>query len=205
MESLKDYIRENRASATRIAVVAAVLLIAAPVTWYFVHTSEEKAYVNFTNGYYYYRNHNYDQAAGALQQLIDLYPNSDFTPLGRYYLGLTYLEVNHLPDAAGQFQYFIDQNPKHFLRDRVYAMWMSLELQSGHPDNCVSLADRYLAEFPKDAPATPEILYRKGVALLQLGRTADAESCFDAAGAGAKETNVYSNFSFYARTAHSAM
>lgn len=205
MEELKAYLKANPEMGKRAVIVTLVLLVAAPAGWWFVRSSEEKAYIHLTNGYYYYRNRSYDQSINSLQQLINLYPNSDFAPIGQYYLGMSYLAENRVEEAASQFQIFMDRNSRHFLRERVYAMWMAVELQAGRPDNCISMADRYLTEFPKDASSTPEILYRKGIALLQVGRKEEAGACFTEARAGAKETNVFSNFAFYAQTAQSSM
>ena len=73
------------------------------------------------------------------------------------------MSAGSLDESSAQLQRFMDENPKHYLRERVYAMWMSLELNAGRPENAVSTADRYLAEFGRESQSAPEILYRKGL------------------------------------------
>ena len=199
-ERTRTFFKTKPDVARRVAIVAVLVAIGIPSAWWFIHSAEEKAYVYFTNGYYQYRNHLYSQAGGSLGQLVSLYPNSKFTPLGRYYLALTQLGTGNYDEASAQFQYFMDQNPKHFLRERIYPMWMSLELNAGRPESAVSVGDRYLAEFGRESQSAPEVLYRKGVALLQLGHAADADKCFDDA-ASSKDVNIFGNFAFYAQTA----
>src|SRR3990167_10012361 len=82
------------------------------------------------------------EAAGQFNQLVSLHPNSKFAALGRYYLGMTHLANNNVDEAAGQFKYFIDESGRHYLRERVFTIWMALELNAGRTENCVSLADR---------------------------------------------------------------
>lgn len=198
-ERIKEYFRARPDTAKRMLIVMVLVAVGTPLAVWFIRDAEEKAYILFTNGYYQYRNRLYPQAGGSLSQLVSNHPNSKFTPLGRYYLALTQLSTNNLDEAAAQFQYFMEENPGHFLRERVYTMWMSIELNAGRPERAVSLADQYFGEFGRESMSAPEILYRKGVALLQIGQAEDASRCFDDASAS-KDLNIFGNFAFHAQT-----
>lgn len=200
IQRIKEYFKKNPETAKRTLIVLILVAIGLPGTLWFIYSAEEKAYVLFTNGYYAYRNRAYPQSAGQLNQLVSLYPNSKFTPMGVYYLALTHLANNSVDEAADQCKYFIDHFPKHFIRPRVFALSMALELTAGRPENTVALADRYLAEFGPATPSAPEILYRKGVALIQLGRKDEAEKCFEEA-APSRENNIFGNLAFFAQSA----
>lgn len=204
IERIKFYIRERPDIVKRAVIVFLVAGIGIPSAWWFVRSAEEKAYILFTNGYYQYRNRMYEQSASSLGQLVSLYPNSKFTPMGRYYLSLTHLSQNNLDGALRELQLFMDENPGHFLRERIFAMRMALELNAGRTEACVSLADQFFSEFGKETPSTPEVLYRKGVALTVLGKMDDASECFKEA-AVTKESNIFGTFAFYAQTAHPGM
>jgi hypothetical protein len=71
---------------------------------------------------------------------------------------MTYLSLQKIEEGVNQFQMFIDADPDHFLRPRVFALWMAAELQVGRAESCVALADRFLAEFGRQSPATAEVL-----------------------------------------------
>lgn len=200
IERIKAYFRDRPGMAVRVGVAAVVLAVGVPGVVWFVSSAEEKAYIYFTNGYYQYRNRMYPQAAGSLSQLISYYPNSKFTPMGRYYLGLTHLANGSPDDAASQFQNFIDQNPGHFLRERVFAIWMAVELNAARPEKCATLADRYFSEFGRATSTAPEVLYRQGVALSQTGNQDAAAKCFEEAAAASKTGNIFGTFAFYAHT-----
>lgn len=199
IERIKLFFQTSPEAAKRLTVVLVILAVGIPVGWWFIRSAEEKAYVYFTNGYYSYRNKAYPQAVGSLGQLVAHHPNSKFTPMGRYYLALSQVATNNLDEAAGQFKFFMDDNPKHFLRERIYAIWMALEMSAGRPEKSVLLADQYFAEFGQTSQSAPEVLYRKGVALLQMGRPDEAGKCFEEA-APSKDNNIFGNLAFFAQT-----
>src|SRR3989338_686764 len=200
LDKVRAYIKTNPEAAKRILILLVILVVGLPAGLWYIRSAEERAYAFFTQGYYAYRNRNYGQAAGQFNQLVSLHPNSKFAALGRYYLGMTHLANNNVDEAAGQFKYFINESGRHYLRERVFTIWMALELNAGRTENCVSLADRFLTEFGRTSSSSPEVLYRKGVALLRLGRADEAGASFKEA-AESKENNIFGSLAFYAQTA----
>lgn len=199
IEQIREYIHTRPEMAKRVGIVLVLLLVGVPGGLWFYFSTEEKAYQAFTSGYYSFRNRAYNQATGAFTQLVTMHPNSKYAPMGLYYLALTHLASNNLDEAAGKLNMFVAENPKHFLCERAYAIWMAIELSAGRPESAVSLADRYLSQFGESSLSRPEVLYRKGVALLQLGRGDEARKSFEEASAF-KEKNIFGNLAFYAHT-----
>ena len=202
LERIRLYFNQKPEMIPRAIITAVFVAVAIPAWWWIVRSSEKKAYERFTSGYYSYRNSNYSQAAASLGDLVTNYRNSKFTALGRYYLALSHMATNNLEAAASELKFFMDENPKHFLRDRAYAISMAVELNSGRPDKCVELADRYLTEFGRESPSAPELLYRKCVACQVLGNPQEASKSFAEAVESSKDGgNIFGNFAFYAQTA----
>ncbi|MBI4179471.1 tetratricopeptide repeat protein [bacterium] len=205
LERLEAYIKSHPELLKRVLVAAAILGIGVPIVLWQIRSSEEKAYILFTNGYYYYKNQSVGQSHNALSQLVQLYPGSKFIPMARYYLALNHLLAGQYEDAISQFKIFMDENPKHFVRERVYPMWMAAEIEVQRPHVCVDLAEQFFSEYSGGSPAAAEVLYRKGVGLTALGRQEEAAACFKQSSEMGRDGNIFANLAFYAHTARPSM
>ncbi len=212
MNRIRTFVRERPDIVKRALVVVTLALIGVPAILWYMRSVDEKAYILFTNGYYYYRNQSHDQAQGSLSQLMSLYPNSKYTSMGLYYLALVNLARGNAEESSNQFKQFMDRYGNHYLRERVYPLWMAVELNLNRPESALSLVDRYFSEFDRLSPSAAEVLYRKGVALELLGRQEDSKKEYEESytvseerrtKVGDKDGSLFGTFAFFAKSTQS--
>lgn len=142
--------------------------------------TEQEAY-NTAAGYH--QSQKWDQAIPALENFIQLYPNSRYRSAAELYLGHSYLARGNFTNAEdgvtgrSHLQYVINQGPKaDFYREAslqyAYSLF-SLMLY----DQALPALEKYVQEFP-NADDLQYALYYLGVTYSNLGKYSQALNTF---------------------------
>ncbi|MBD3399303.1 MAG: outer membrane protein assembly factor BamD [Candidatus Coatesbacteria bacterium] len=147
----------------------------------------------------YFRDELYLDAQAIFEDLATSFPNSPYTDDARYLIGRCYLErspgfqrdTSMLDQALGEFRRTLKLFPGSELTPEVEAAIAEvLDIQSrklayttyiyrrmGEPVPVIYYADLLLERFP-DSSYLPEVLWRRGEALRELERPAEARDSF---------------------------
>ena len=108
----------------------------------------------YESAYEMMQRHEYESAAEIFQQLIDEYPNGQYTPNAFYWLGELHRK-NGDPEAARQsFVLVVDLYPDHNkVPDALYKLGV-VYTQLDEPDRAIEYLDRVVREYPDSTAAS---------------------------------------------------
>jgi len=111
--------------------------------------SEFKDATLFWMGETYLKGSDYTQAEKYYRQLIELYPDSLYTPQAFYSLGWTFYEQKKYDQAAAQFQQLIKQFPAHTLSEDALFKLGECFYNSKSYDDAIQYFKKYILNYPK--------------------------------------------------------
>jgi soluble lytic murein transglycosylase len=144
-----------------------------------------------------YRRADYEGACQGWQTLVQSYPDSQVGPAARFWLGKAWLALNKTPEAKAAFKDTLKTSPASYygmraaeLLDGAVTTPAAIRLPAADPADDQAEAEAWLAKSLSITGTTslsrlnPDIAqslaFRRGDALLAVGRRADALSEFDA-------------------------
>jgi outer membrane protein assembly factor BamD len=153
----------------------------------------------FLIGETYYRAGEYEKAAPEFESFVTLYPGHAIADLGQYRLARSYFDQMPTLErdqaltarALAEFQKVIRLYPEsRYAPDAIVKieacrlrlaekeLWVAdYYVRRGNYQAALPRYDTVLKEYPR-TQAAPQALYRKGEALLRLGRTEEAQGAF---------------------------
>ena len=111
--------------------------------------SEFKDATLFWLGETYLKGSDYKQAEKQYRQLINLYPDSVYTPQASYSLGWSYFEQNELKKAREAFLKLIRSFPSHQLVEDASFKMAETEYNLHSYENAIQYFKDYVLTFPK--------------------------------------------------------
>ena len=103
----------------------------------------------FWLGETYLKGSDYTQAEKYYRQLIELYPDSLYTPQALYSLGWTFYEQKKYDPAAAQFQQLIKQFPAHTLSEDALFKLGECSYNLKSYDDAIHYFKKYVLSYPK--------------------------------------------------------
>ena len=103
----------------------------------------------FWLGETYLKGSDYSQAEKYYRQLIELYPDSLYTPQALYSLGWTFYEQKKYDQAAAQFQQLIKQFPAHTLSEDALFKLGECSYNLKSYNDAIQYFKKYILNYPK--------------------------------------------------------
>ncbi len=129
-------------------------------------------------GELYFSSGKYDKAILAYKEFIATFPSSMLVPDAYYWIGKSALKLNRTEEARYYFEYVINE-----YANSGSAISSALELgkiysENGEYEKAVEIFDTvYVSTEPTEKKA--ELLYRKGLALIELGKIKEVYETFN--------------------------
>ena len=121
--------------------------------------SEFKDATLFWLGETYLKGSDYLQAEKQFQQLIDIYPNSEYTPQAYYSLGWTYFAGNKLEEAKKPLKELLKEFPDHqFAEDALFKLG-EIEYNLHNYQEAVRYFSTYSDQYPQSARIAESYFY----------------------------------------------
>ena len=105
----------------------------------------------FWLGETYFKGSDYAQAEKQYRQLIEIFPNSIYTPQAYYSLGWVFFEQKNFKTAKETFLELVAKFPLHQLTEDAYFKVGECEYNQKLYDNTVEYFQNYVLKFPKSS------------------------------------------------------
>lgn len=134
--------------------------------------------ISFKKGEIYYSNGDYESAKSAYKEFLARYPKSRYVPDAYYWIGKSASNLGQSDEAAYNLTAVIDEH-----LDSEIGITAVLELAKIYTDRkeyqkVINLYTTAISSLP-DSKRMPEMLYNKGIALLELNKIPDAYQTFN--------------------------
>ena len=131
----------------------------------------------YSLGYLFFQNQDYDEARKALRDLIRERPRDPLAAKALYTIGDTYFNAGDLEGSVREYRQVLEQYPNSpFAADAAASIQFAM-MAMGEEDRAEALVDSFAAANP-NSPVVDELRFKQAEVKYQSGRTDDALSEF---------------------------